>query len=238
MKNLGDRIRECRTLRNMTQDDLAKAMGESSGRVIYTWEKGTCKPDAYKLVKLAEVLNISVDELLGCKTIVHRPSEAEWASIMKYRLLDQHGKEMVDFVLDSEYERVLAPRKQKAKPRLIKLDWYRVPVSAGTGTFLDSDDVDEILVPESEEAEEADFVLSVHGDSMEPTFHDDDKIFVCKQDAVDVGDIGIFIINGEAFVKELGNKQLISHNEKYKPIPLKPDYIIYCCGKVLGVVGE
>ena len=67
MKQLGERIRTFRTLRNMTQDDLANAMGESSGRVIYTWEKGTAKPDCLKLVKLSEILNVSVDELLGCK---------------------------------------------------------------------------------------------------------------------------------------------------------------------------
>lgn len=238
MKNLGDRIRECRTLRNMTQDDLARAMGESSGRVIYTWEKGTGKPDCYKLAKLSEVLNISVDELLGCKVMVHRPSESEWAAIMKYRGLDQHGQDVVDLVLNAEYERVSAPHKQKTKPRLLKLDWYRIPVSAGTCIFLDSDDAEEIFVPESEEAEEADFVLSVTGDSMEPTYHDGDKIFVCKQDAVDIGDIGIFIINGDAYVKELGNKCLLSHNSAYKPIKFGASDSIYCCGKVLGVVEE
>jgi len=71
---------------------------------------------------------------------------------------------------------------------------------------------------------------------MEPTFNDGDKIFVCKQDAIDIGEIGIFIINGDAYVKELGNGKLISHNGKYSPIPLKSDDSIYCCGRVLGVV--
>ena len=71
---------------------------------------------------------------------------------------------------------------------------------------------------------------------MEPTFHDGDKIFVCKQDAIDVSEIGIFIINGDAYVKELGTGKLISHNEKYRPISLKSDDSMYCCGRVLGVV--
>jgi hypothetical protein len=48
--------------------------------------------------------------------------------------------------------------------------------------------------------------------------------------------IGIFIINCDAYVKELGNGKLISHNEKYKPISLKADDSIFCCGRVLGVV--
>ena len=235
MKQLGERIRTFRTLRNMTQDDLANAMGESSGRVIYTWEKGTAKPDCLKLVKLSEILNVSVDELLGCKIMVNRPSEAEWTSILKYRSLDERGKKVVDTVLDTEYE-IACEAQNKKKKRMIKLDYYTMPASAGTGIFLDSEEAEELYVPECSEAEEADFVLSVSGDSMEPTFHDGDKIYVSKQDAIDVGEIGIFIINGDAYVKELGTGKLISHNEKYRPIPFKSDDSIYCCGRVLGVV--
>ena len=235
MKQLGERIRSFRTLRNMTQDDLANAMGESSGRVIYTWEKGTAKPDCLKLVKLSEILNVSVDELLGCKIMVNRPSEEEWTSILKYRSLDERGKKVVDTVLDTEYE-IACEVQNKKKKRMIKLDYYTMPASAGTGIFLDSEEAEELYVPECAEAEEADFVLSVSGDSMEPTFHDGDKIYVSKQDAIDVGEIGIFIINGDAYVKELGAGKLISHNEKYRPISLKSDDSIYCCGRVLGVV--
>lgn len=72
---------------------------------------------------------------------------------------------------------------------------------------------------------------------MEPTFHNGDKVFVAKRDVIDQGDIGIFVVNGDAFIKELGNKCLISHNKAYKPIPLLPTDSIYCCGRVLGVVG-
>ena len=46
------------------------------------------------------------------------------------------------------------------------------------------------------------------------------------------------MINDEAFIKKLGKGQLISLNEKYKPIPLKKDDSIYCCGKVIGIVEE
>ena len=67
MTTIGDRIRELRDLRNMTQQQLADGMGESSGRVIYNWEKGISRPDSDKIVKLCSVLRVSADELLGCK---------------------------------------------------------------------------------------------------------------------------------------------------------------------------
>ena len=38
---------------------------------------------------------------------------------------------------------------------------------------------------------------------MEPTFYDSDKIFIVKQDAVNLGEIGVFVVNGEVYVKEL-----------------------------------
>ena len=46
----------------------------------------------------------------------------------------------------------------------------------------------------------------------------------------------IFIVNCDVFIKELGNKCLISHNKAYEPIPLLSTDSIYCCGRVLGVV--
>ena len=42
MDTIGSRIKEYRLQKGMTQQDIADALGESSGRVIYNWEKGTC----------------------------------------------------------------------------------------------------------------------------------------------------------------------------------------------------
>lgn len=58
---------------------------------------------------------------------------------------------------------------------------------------------------------------------MEPEFSDGDKVYVVQQPSVDVGEIGIFIINDEAFIKKLGKGQLISLNPEYKPISFKKD---------------
>ena len=121
---------------------------------------------------------------------------------------------------------------------MLKIDWFTLPASAGTGNILDSELAEELLVPESAEAEQADFVISVGGDSMEPTYHDGDKVFVEKCDSVDVGEVGIFVVNGDVYIKELGNQCLISHNEKYKPIRIGEYDSVYCCGRVIGVVSE
>jgi phage repressor protein C with HTH and peptisase S24 domain len=71
---------------------------------------------------------------------------------------------------------------------------------------------------------------------MEPTFYDENKVFVEKCDSVGIGEIGIFVVNGDVYIKERGNQCLLSHNEKYKPIRIGENDSVYCCGRVIGVV--
>lgn len=235
MSFIGERIKKYRNIKGMTQQDIADALGESSGRVIYNWEKGIGRPDCDKLARLCDLLGVSADELIGCKSMAQRPTATEWGTLQKYRALDEHGKEVVDYLLESEYKRVRLSMK-KPKPRMLKIDWFTLPASAGTGNILDSDLAEELLVPESAEAEQADFVISVGGDSMEPTYHDGDRVFVEKCDSVNIGEVGIFVVNGDVYIKELGNQCLISHNEKYKPIHISENDSVYCCGRVIGVL--
>ena len=235
MSTISDRIKEYRLKKGMTQQELAEALGESSGRVIYHWEKGSGRPDCEKIAKLCDLLEVSADELIGCKVMHHRPTATEWNMIQKYRALDEHGKEIVDYLIEVEHKRIAVAEK-KPKLRMLKIDYYALPASAGTGNFLDSEFAEELLVPESDIAEQADFVISVGGDSMEPTFHDGDKVFVEKCDSVDIGEVGIFVVNGDVYIKERGNNQLISHNKKYNPIALSEHDSAFCCGRVLGSV--
>ena len=234
MSTISDRIKEYRLKKGMTQQEVAEALGESSGRVIYHWEKGSGRPDCEKIAKLCDLLDVSADELIGCKVMHHRPTATEWNMIQKYRALDEHGKEIVDYLIEVEHKRIAVAEK-KPKLRMLKIDYYALPASAGTGNFLDGEFAEELLVPESDIAEQADFVISVGGDSMEPTFHNGDKVFVEKCDSVEIGEVGIFVVNGDVYIKERGNNQLISHNKKYNPIVLSEHDSAFCCGRVLGV---
>lgn len=56
-------IKERRLSKNMTQNELAQEMGISRTTVTM-WEVGSAKPTADKLLKLAQVLECTVDELL------------------------------------------------------------------------------------------------------------------------------------------------------------------------------
>ena len=184
------------------------------------------------------MLETSADQLLGIKSSAECPSLTEWGLIKKYRIIDDFGKKAVNSVLAAEYERVLVSQPRKPRQRKLSMDYYNYPASAGTGNFLETELPEKIWVNETSEAEQADYVIPISGDSMEPTFHSGDRVFVAKDDALEEGDIGIFIVNGDAYIKELGNKCLISHNTAYKPLQLLSSDSIYCCGRVIGVVEE
>lgn len=117
-----------------------------------------------------------------------------------------------------EASRLYLPVVEKPQPRQIR--FYDVPVSAGTGNFLEDAefemiDVDD-LVPD-----DADFAVLISGDSMMPLFVDKQTVYVREQSTLNNGEFGIFILNGEAFIKKLetdgSHPKLVSLNKNYDP---------------------
>ena len=95
-----------------------------------------------------------------------------------------------------------------------------MPVSAGTGQFLDNDSYEEVEV-EPEVPETADFGVRISGDSMMPRYLDKQIVWIQKTDELNDGEIGIFYYNGNTYCKKLlcnkNGTYLISLNDKYDP---------------------
>lgn len=83
---------------------------------------------------------------------------------------------------------------------------YYNTVSAGTGSFLDSDEYEIFSSPGIPEA--ATFGVYVDGDSMEPKYHNKDLIWIEQTACLDDGEIGIFYLDGNAYVKKFQNNRL------------------------------
>ena len=90
------------------------------------------------------------------------------------------------------------------------------------------------MVIENELTKRALFCVPVSGDSMEPLYHDGDTLIVERNESMSLGDVGVFTLNGEGFVKELGRGELISLNPEYSPIPY--DESLIQNGEVIGVL--
>ena len=59
----GEKLRNCRKSKNLTQDEVAEKLGVS-GQAVSKWENGECLPDVYNLKLLGRFYRISVDSLL------------------------------------------------------------------------------------------------------------------------------------------------------------------------------
>ena len=118
------------------------------------------------------------------------------------------------------------------------IDIFENAVSAGTGNFLVDGPKETVHIDESILPEDTTFGVRISGDSMEPEFHDGQIAWVLQQESVANGEIGIFALNGEAYIKKLQNDKdgifLISLNEKYTPIKVGENDRLDIFGKVLG----
>lgn len=64
---INEQIAFLRKQRGMTQEELALTLGVTN-QSVSKWENNICCPDIQLLPKIAELFNVSVDALLGCKT--------------------------------------------------------------------------------------------------------------------------------------------------------------------------
>lgn len=242
-KNISQNIIKYREKAGLSQKELAARLNTSPSRVS-NWEQAANCPTIDILFEVCKVLNVSINDIYGVYPESNMIlSFAEREHIEKYRLLDSYGKETVDIVLSRESNRSKQITDLKSRHASV-IDfkdhknstsriyaYLRKIASAGVGFYFDDIPTDTLEAPY---CEKADFVIGVNGDSMEPTYSDGDLVYVQKTQLVDSGDIGIFIVNGECFIKEVGKEGLISHNPKYAVIPGTEH--INCIGKVLGKV--
>lgn len=64
MKIFGERLKEIRTEKHLKQTDIAKLMNVS-GNTVYAWETNKQEPSMANLLKLCEILEVSLDYLFG-----------------------------------------------------------------------------------------------------------------------------------------------------------------------------
>ena len=109
--------------------------------------------------------------------------------------------------LDELIKRSLAKKSSEEKAKYIKV--YNQSAAAGYGNYLSDDDQFEMVkVPVIPFG--AEFGIRISGRSMEPRINDGDIVFVKRQSRIEIGEIGVFIYDNEAYCK-----QLIYKDNKY-----------------------
>lgn len=241
---LAEKLKDSRVKAGLSQKELAKKL-DMNLRTYGSYERGERDLSTAILLKICKALSVSSDYLLGREVSISCEnnnqtdfylSQSEQSGIKKYRTLDDYGKKVVDSVLDIEYDRCTS--ESEAEEELtIKIKHSIYKVSAGHGFDLyDEDQWEQINVSDTPEARKADFALTIQGDSMEPIYSDGEIVLVKEQPSVDIGETGIFVVNGSGYIKQNGGDRLISLNPNYKDIFFSEGDTVSCAGKVIGVV--
>ena len=242
---IGDTLKRLRTKKGLTSEELCSKIGIKGGS-YRNYERNDRKPDYDTLVKLADFYGVSTDYLLGRPT-AQPPTDAlerlfteksfsalEEELLRKYMELPHEARQAVVRFINDATAKALQRKNGTAPQKLLVMKRSLHKVSAGTGYDLnDSDAWETVTVKDTDDSRKADFLLEIEGDSMETTFHDGETVCVQQTPCVEVGEIGVFWVDGCGYIKELGNGCLISHNSSYDPIPLQGTEN-HCIGRVLG----
>lgn len=204
-KYIGSKIRAIRESKHMTAEQLGHKLGVSRA-TITRYETGVRKTNQDSLFKLAEALNVSINDFFPSHNInPAKPSN-------------------IEYLYDSNTVVLRIPLLGKIAAgtpitAVENIDDYVTEI-------FDKDDVPKGGL----------FALRTNGHSMEPTIPDNSIIIFREQPSVEDGEIAAILVNHdeEATVKRVkhikGITMLIPDNKKYDPIPLTKDNP----GRVIG----
>lgn len=132
------------------------------------------------------------------------------------------------------------PKKYRADHGFAKLDVYDDAATAGFGNYLSQPTSHIEQYPASMIPAGTDFGVRISGDSMEPVIPDGSTAFVQSRSAIEPGDIGIFLFNGQSYCKQLvidrgrGQVRLHSLNPNYEDMTVGEYDDLRTLGRVLG----
>lgn len=232
MRSIGEIIAEYRKKEGLSQNDLSKKLGHYgytfNNKNISSWENNLAEPSFSVIMHLCKELHIS--DIFG-ECFGENPDNP-------LNSLNDEGKAKAkEYIELLKCSGMYTPTKAVIIPFRRNIRLFDIPASAGTGSFLDSENYTMLEVGE-EVPSDADFGIRISGDSMEPQFINGQIVWVHQQETLSTGEIGIFYLDGNAYCKKLKDDAdglfLLSLNTKYEPIKIKETDSFKIFGKVVG----
>lgn len=236
-----ERIKEIRKSTKLSQEAFGKRLGVS-GAAISRLEQGERGVTEQMILSISREFNIS-EEWLRSGTGVMKAKRSPALSQFE-EIIDDFSLEELKKI--NEFMEMLIKVKEGSKVIQIRdhLEYisrplYDLPASAGNGQFLDGSHYEMVDFPASVVPPDSTFCVRVAGDSMEPQFYDQDIVFVRQMPIINSGEIGVFVLNGEGFIKKYVCEgelcSLVSLNPAYEPIVIGEADRLKVVGKVVEI---
>ncbi|KAA9238607.1 MULTISPECIES: S24 family peptidase [Aerococcus] len=247
----GTRLKELMSELGLKQVDILKktepfqkSLGIKMGKsTLSQYVNDVQSPDQDRIYLLSKAFNVSEPWLMGYEVDKERIPDNQREENTILDIYNQLNLENQSTVYSFAKRKLSEQNSVKEESNIYQLsDYTDQPcygaVSAGTGEWLGDETIETVSVPNSILPPcDFDMMLQVNGDSMEPLFEDDEYIFVKKTDDLRSGQIGVFFVDGEAYVKkaylEEDQLRLVSLNTKYDDLIFKDFNEVKMIGTVI-----
>ena len=249
MQIIAENITHFRKQRGITQKELAKEVGITASTMT-DYMKLRSAPSFGVIQKLADYFGVKKSDIDTTFKEESTNSLPDAPDLLTQQITDkvvQLTTQNKKIVLRTS-EELLESQKNEEETKvnevseviqLYSYDYYDHPASAGTGQYLNDVRVERIELPVDIDA---DFVIPIKGDSMEPDYHDGDLVFIQTSVDLNNGVIGVFNYNGDAYIKQLviDKEQAYLHslNPAYKDMPITPETDFRIIGEVVDLYRE
>ena len=233
----GEIIRRRRTALGLNQAELAERVGVSRNTVA-GWETNHSRPDLGTLPALCRALKISLNAFFG----LEKKRTAEENRVLEvFSELEAQDRESILWQMEALRNRRAEQRRMNEPvqiPKVVTLFRNELGAAAGFGAALGEAQGEKMVLLADRDTERADEVITVCGRSMEPTFYDGDQVLVQHTKELREGEIGIFLVDNEGYIKEYRKDGLHSHNPEFRTMTFHEDQSVRCIGRVIGRVKE
>ena len=270
MSDIYKRIRARREELGLSQEELALRMGYKSKSSINKIEMGINDIPQSKVLAFARALDTTTAYLMGCDDTENsadtggaRPTQSLSDRAARVGVLydraDARDQKLVDTVLEpyddgtipaqaipikkaSASARVIAfPKVEHRSDGFCEITVYEDQLpAAGPSSYFDAprshiEEYPQGIIPPG-----ATFAVPIAGNSMEPKFKNGATVFVQFTPRIENGEIGLFSLNGEPYIKQLvvdearHEVRLHSLNPVYQDIEIHEGDYLYTFGRVLG----
>lgn len=237
MNSFKDRLKQIMSERKISQSELSRRTGIGRNSISdYLNGKYEAKQD--KVFELAKALNVNEAWLMGFDISKNRKIENNDITSIYSKLTPPRQSNVLKYATNQLEE------QNNDSDNLVDFNSYiqeksEVDIygcaSAGIGERLYNEPISKEFVRGYVPAH--DIALKVNGDSMEPLFKNGQIIFIEKSHTIKDGQIGVFIINGDAYVKKVyvedNRLMLVSLNKKYKDLYFYDNESVRLVGKVI-----
>ena len=237
--------------KGLSVNAVEKQLGFGNGAIK---RFSTSSPSVDKIIALSNFLNVTVEYILFGNENVSELSDDIKNLVTYYKTLSDKDKGMVlgkaETLAELAAERAAEQAKKTAKPiELVAdrqpdeeldqieefyIDLCSLPASAGSGVQLDEGFTEPMQIKPTAIAKRANYAIRVSGDSMETEYSDGDIVLVETCPDVAIGEIGIFVVNDQGYIKKRGEDRLISLNPDSPDVTIHEGDVVYCRGRVLG----